>query len=189
MEDAARTEELLEFFKALADASRLKIVGVLAQQPSTVEQLAAMLDLQPSTVSRHLSYLAHVGLVSARPEGYYNVYRFESGALEAMARRLLARETIPAAAADVDLDAFDRKVLRDFSRPDGSLKTLPAQRKKLEAVLRHAVRLFEFDVQYPEKQVNEILSALHEDTATLRRELIDYRLMARDHGIYWRVKG
>ncbi len=67
MSDSERTEELLEFFKALADASRLKIIGVLAQQPSTVAQLAVMLDLQPSTVSKHLSYLAHVGLVSAGP--------------------------------------------------------------------------------------------------------------------------
>lgn len=183
-----QSQELLDFFKALADANRLKIIGVLAQQPSTVEQLAAMLDLQSSTVSRHLSYLAHVGLVSARAEGYYSVYQFEAPALEAMARRLLARETLPAVAADVDLDAFDRKVLRDFSLPDGRLKTIPAQRKKLEVVLRHAVKLFEYDVNYPEKQVNQILAQLHEDTASLRRELIDYKLMARDHGIYWRVR-
>ncbi len=187
METDARTEELLEIFKALADANRLRMIGVLAQQPSTVEQLAAMLGLQPSTTSRHLSYLAHVGLVSARAEGYYSVYRFEAAALEALAQRLLARETLPAAAADVDLDAFDRKVLRDFSLPDGRLKGLPAQRKKLEAVLRHAVTLFESNVQYPEKQVNQILSQLHEDTATLRRELVDAKLMARDHGVYWRV--
>jgi predicted transcriptional regulator len=188
MDEMTRTDELLEFFKAMADASRLKIIGVLAQQPSTVEQLAAMLELQPSTISRHLSYLSHVGLVSARAEGYYNIYRFEDAALEAMARRLLARDTLPAVAANVDMDAYDRKVLRDFSLPDGRLKSLPAQRKKLEAVLRHAVKLFEFDVRYPEKQVNQILSQLHEDYATLRRELIEYKMMARDHGIYWRVQ-
>ncbi len=187
METDARTEELLEFFKALADANRLKIIGVLAQQPCTVEQLAAMLELQPSTTSRHLSYLAHVGLVSARAEGYYSVYRFEAAALEALAKRLLARETLPAIAADVNLDAFDSKVLRDFSLLDGRLKTLPAQRKKMEAILRHAVTLFEFDVEYPEKEVNRILAQLHEDTATLRRELVDNKFMARDRGIYWRL--
>ena len=183
-----QSQELLDFFKALADANRLKIIGVLAQQPSTVEQLAAMLGLQSSTVSRHLSFLAHVGLVSARAEGYYSVYQFEAAALEAMARRLLARETLPAVAANVDMDAFDRKVLRDFSLPDGRLKTIPAQRKKLEVVLRHAVKLFEYDVNYTEKQVNQILAQLHEDVASLRREMIDYKLMARDHGVYWRVK-
>ncbi len=112
-------EELLDFFKAMADANRLKIVGILAQQPSTVEQLAAMLELQASTVSHHLARLTQVGLVSARADSYYNVYRLETDALEAMAQRMLARETLPAVAADVDLDAFDRKVLRDFTLPDG----------------------------------------------------------------------
>lgn len=187
MDAETRTEELLEFFKALADASRLKIIGVLAQQPSTVEQLAAMLDLRSSTVSRHLSYLAHVGLVSARAEGYYSVYRFEAEALQTLAKRLLASETLPAIAAEVDLDAFDRKVLRDYAGPDGRLRTLPTQRKKLMAVLRYALQLFEFDVRYTEKQVNEILAQINEDTALLRRELVDLRWMARDHGVYWRV--
>jgi len=186
--DTSQTDELLDFFKALADANRLKIVGVLARQSSTVEQLAAMLSLQPSTVSKHLSYLAHVGLVSARAEGYYNIYRFEAAALEAMARRLLARETLPAAAADVDLDAYDRKVLRDFSLPDGRLKSLPAQLKKFQAILRHIVASFEFGVEYTEKQINETLARFHEDTAMLRRGLVEARLMARDHGVYWRVQ-
>ncbi len=68
------------------------------------------------------------------------------------------------------------------------LKSLPAQRKKLEAVLRYAVQRFEFDARYNERQVNEILSELHEDTAAMRRGMIEMRLMARDHGIYWRVK-
>ncbi len=64
--------ELVAFFKALADANRLKIVGLLARQPYSVEELAALLDLKPSTVSHHLSRLAEVGLVSARAESYYN---------------------------------------------------------------------------------------------------------------------
>lgn len=54
---------ILEFFKALADANRLKIIGLLANQALTVEQLAEMLNLRPSTVSHHLGYLNHVGLV------------------------------------------------------------------------------------------------------------------------------
>jgi predicted transcriptional regulator len=180
--------ELLDFFKAMADANRLKIIGILAQQPSTVEQLAAMLELQASTVSHHLARLTQVGLVSARADSYYNVYQLETDALEAMAQRLLARETLPAVAAEVDLDAFDRKVLRDFIGPDGRLKSLPAQRKKLEAVLRYAVQRFEFDARYTERQVNEILASLHDDTAAMRRGMIEVRLMDRDHGIYWRVK-
>ena len=73
--------ELVAFFKALADSNRLKIVGLLAQQPYSVEELAALLELKPPTVSHHLSKLAEVGLVSARAEGYYSVYQLEEAAL------------------------------------------------------------------------------------------------------------
>ena len=181
--------ELVAVFKALADASRLKIVGLLAQQAYTVEQLAAILGLKPSTVSHHLSKLSEVGLVSARAEGYYSVYQLEKTALAASMQRIFSSEQIASVAADVDLDAFDRKVVSDYSLPGGRLKTLPAQRKKLEAVLRYVVKSFEPGIRYSEKQINETLSRFHEDTASLRRELVGYKLMEREGGggEYWRI--
>jgi biotin operon repressor len=181
-------QELLSFFKALADANRLKMVGLLARQAHTVEQLAAILELAPSTVSHHLGRLSEAGLVSARAEGYYSLYALNTLALEAMSKRLLSTEQLVSLAAGSDLDAFDRKVVRDYLLPDGSLKTIPAQRKKLEAVLRHVVQAFEPGQRYPEKQVNEMLKRFHEDTASLRRELVGYGLMARQSGEYWRTE-
>ena len=182
------SEELVAFFKALADANRLKIVGLLAQQPYSVEQLAALLELRPSTVSHHLSKLAEVGLVSAKADSYYNIYQLEEESLQ-KTRLLFSQQDLAAVVEDVDLEAYDRKVVEDYSLPDGRLKTIPAQRKKLEAVLRYVVKAFEPGVRYSEKQVNEILSHFHEDTASLRRELVGYGLMQREGGgkEYWRV--
>lgn len=180
-------EELLEFFKALADGNRLKILGLLARQPLSVEQMAEMLALRPSTVSHHLQYLAHVGLVSAQAESYYNIYRLEPGALEKMAQKLLVQETLPNIAAEIDLDAYDRKVIANFTAPDGRLKALPAQRKKLEAVLRYILRDFQPGVRYSERQVNDLIARYHEDYATIRRELIGYGWLKREGGggDYW----
>ena len=178
-------EQLLIFFKAMADASRLKIIGLLAQKPHSVEELAAMLNLRPSTVSHHLGKLAEAGLVSARAESYYNMYRLEEAALEKFARQLLSNESLPAAAADADLKAYDRKVLHDYLLPDGRLKTIPAQRKKLDVILRHLAKEFTPGIRYPEKQVNEILKKYHDDTASLRRELIGSGLLEREKSIYW----
>jgi len=181
------SDELVSFFKALADANRLKIVGLLAQQPYSVEQLAAILDLRPSTISHHLSKLADVGLVSARADSYYNVYQLEEEKLQ-QTRLLFSQQDLAAVVEDVDLDAYDRKVVEDYSLPDGRLKTIPAQRKKLEAILRYVVKAFEPDMHYSEQQVNDILSCFHEDTATLRRELVGYGLIGREGGggEYWR---
>jgi predicted transcriptional regulator len=191
MLEATHSDELLDFFKALADANRLKIVGLLAQQPYTVEQLAALLGLAVSTTSHHLARLARVGLVAARAESYYSVYSLQTDALSDMARRLLSKEELPKLADDVDLDSYDRKVLATFSGPDGHFKAFPAQEKKYLVLLRHAVKAFEPGVRYSEKQVNEILSTFHPDTARLRRSLVDYGLMAREGGgrDYWRLEG
>jgi biotin operon repressor len=180
--------ELVDFFKALADANRLKIVGLLAQRPYSVEELAALLDLKASTVSHHLAKLADAGLVSARADSYYNVYQLDEKALETKSRSLFSQENLRASVSDVDLDAYDAKVVGDYTRKDGSLKTIPAQRKKLEAVLRYVVKAFKVGKRYSEKQVNEILSGYHEDTASLRRELVGFGLMKREGGggEYWR---
>jgi len=182
------SDELVTFFKALSDANRLKIIGLLAQQPYSVEELAALLDLKASTVSHHLSKLSQVGLVSAKTESYYNVYQLDEKALEAKTRGIFSQENLVASVADVDADAYDNKVVKDFVRKDGSLKTIPAQRKKLEAILRYVVKAFEVNKRYSEKKVNEILSGYHEDTASLRRELVGYGLMKREGGggEYWR---
>lgn len=182
------SEELVVFFKALSDASRLKIIGLLAGRPYSVEELAALLNLKPSTVSHHLSKLAKVGLVHAKADGYYTVYQLDEKALEAKSRSLFSQESLATSVSDVDVDAYDNKVIKDYVRKDGSLKTIPAQRKKLEAILRYIVKAFKVGKRYTEKQVNEILKGYHEDTASLRRELIGFKLMKREGGggEYWR---
>ncbi len=152
-------------------------------------QPASAFELKPSTVSQHLAKLAQVGLVHARADGYYNVYELNEKALQNRARSLFSQESPAASVADVDADAYDRKVIADYSRKDGSLITIPAQRKKLELILRYVVRDFEPNKRYSEKKVNEILGRYYEDTASLRRELVGYGLMKREGGgrSYWRA--
>jgi biotin operon repressor len=183
------SEEIVTFFKALADKNRLKIVGLLAEKPYSVEELAELLQLKPPTVSHHLAKLVEAGLVSSRTESYYNMYQLDQDMLKEKTRSMFSQKELSTFVADVDADAYDKKVIHDYARRDGSLKTLPAQRKKLEAILRYVVKAFDMDKRYSEKQVNEILSGYHEDTATLRRELVGFGLMQREGGggEYWRV--
>jgi hypothetical protein len=68
------------------------------------------------------------------------------------------------------------------------VRAFPTQHKKYEVVMRHVVQAFEPGKRYTEKQVNEILSRFNEDTAQMRRSLIDLSLMQRQGGggEYWR---
>jgi hypothetical protein len=79
-------------------------------------------------------------------------------------------------------------VLRAFIR-DGRIVQLPAARAKRRVLLEHIVAAFEPGVRYPERQVDAVLRAWHDDYASLRRYLIDEDLMSRADGVYWRTGG
>jgi len=181
------SDELLSFFRAMADPSRLKIVGLLAQQAYAVEQLSALLGIGESTVSHHLARLSEAGLVSARAEGHYSMYSLHEDALASMAQRLLRKEQLPQLARGIDRASFDRKVLASFTGPDGRFTAFPTQEKKFLVLLRHVLRDFHPGVRYSEKEVNEVLSRFSEDTARLRRSLVEFGLMDREGGgrDYW----
>lgn len=183
-----QNEELLDFFKALADAKRLKIVGLLAQKPHTVKQLSEALGLGVSTTSHHLSYLARVGLVIARPEGHYYWYSLQTEVLHEKAQRLLSVEAQPRSPSETSSDAYDRKVLETFTDTEGRIKAFPAQEKKFLVLLRYVVKAFEPGKRYTDKQVKKILLRYNEDVASLRRGMVEYHLMERQGGggEYWR---
>src|SRR5438094_10653679 len=101
----------LRFFKALADESRLRIVGILASREHSVDELAAQLDLRAPTVSHHLARLRDVGLVSMRSDGNVHVYRLELDALRNLSRDAFSVERIATFADDDNAQAWERKVL------------------------------------------------------------------------------
>ena len=183
--------QLLDFFKALSDENRLKIIGLLAQQEFSVQNLAQTLNLGVSTTSHHLARLAKAGLVSARVDGHYYIYSLNTEVLRQMSQTLLHEDALPKLAQDVGEDAFERKVLATFTDAEGRITNFPAQDKKYRVLLRYVLGAFNLGERYSEKEVNEILSRFHEDTALLRRNLVDYGLMARQGGgrEYWRVEG
>ena len=78
------------------------------------------------------------------------------------------------------------RVLRNFAE-SGRLKEIPARAAQRRVVLEYLATLFEPGIEYPEAEVNDRLHALHEDYASLRRYLVDERLLERRGGVYRRV--
>src|SRR6185312_10332510 len=137
------SEPLLDFFKAMADESRLGIIGLLTAREHSVQELAELLDLKEPTVSHHLAILKAQGLVTARAEGTTRWHVLDRDALTRLSQQVLQTpdeklaRTQPKPAED-----YDTRVLRGFVRPDGTLTHMPAQRKKRGAVLRWLMRDF-----------------------------------------------
>jgi ArsR family transcriptional regulator, nickel/cobalt-responsive transcriptional repressor len=68
------TQTLAETMQALATPSRLRILGHLHAGPSSVNELAAAVGMEPSAVSHQLRVLRHLGLVVGRRDGRSIVY-------------------------------------------------------------------------------------------------------------------
>ncbi len=117
---------LITFFKALADRSRLRIVGLLAHRPHSVEELATVLELRASTVSHHLGRLVDAGLVRASVEGHYHVYALQADVIQEMARSMLSTGTL-VDPATISGDPYEQKVLAAFLDAQGRLKAIPAK--------------------------------------------------------------
>jgi ArsR family transcriptional regulator, arsenate/arsenite/antimonite-responsive transcriptional repressor len=67
--------EMERLFKALADATRLRILGLLLTGEVCVCDIHESLKIPQSKASRHLAYLRRTGLVATRREGLWIHYR------------------------------------------------------------------------------------------------------------------
>lgn len=178
-------EARAQMFKALGHPVRLLIVNLTSEKPRHGEELAAILQLKPATISHHLGQLANAGLLQSRKDQYYQIYSLVPGVLD----RSLAdavRLPQPDLNAEVQEDAYRQKVLKAFFK-HGRLVQIPGQLKKRQVVLSHMVEAFEPGRRYSEMEVNHILLDFHEDVASLRRFMIETKLMQRERGVYWRV--
>lgn len=70
-----KLDDLETMFKALADRTRLRILGLLSAGEICVCDIHGSLDLPQPTVSRHLAYLRKSGLVEWRKEGLWVHYK------------------------------------------------------------------------------------------------------------------
>jgi hypothetical protein len=175
--------EILDFVKAMADADRLRIIGVLAKRRANKSEIAGRLNLPLRDVVDHLAFLEHVGVISLRD----NLYELNPEKVEGLARNQLQVEKekyVPAP----DLDEKSRKVLVSCLNPDGTIKNLPSQPAKLKVILDYLVQAFTPGTNYTEKEVNTIIRRFHVDISGLRRDLVDAGLLARerDGSRYWR---
>jgi ArsR family transcriptional regulator, arsenate/arsenite/antimonite-responsive transcriptional repressor len=119
--------DLTRVAAALSDPGRVRILAALFPGELCVCQILELIDLAPSTISKHLAILRDAGLIVGRKDGRWMYYRTadEPGpaaerALE-WARTLLSRD---------DTVAEDARHLRGICRMDPEeITTLQRQRR------------------------------------------------------------
>ncbi|MBN2427230.1 MAG: DUF2087 domain-containing protein [Deltaproteobacteria bacterium] len=183
-----KLEQSLIIIKALADQSRLSIVHSLLERPQYAEEIAKRHALAPSTVSFHLRKLEKAGLVSTRKEQYYVVIEANTRMFDTTLREIVSAVPAGKEVQVQRMEEYKRKVLGSFFR-HGRLEKLPAQHKKRRIVLEQFSLLFQSERRYSEEEVTAIIKPLFDDYCTIRRLLVDEKLIRRDGLTYWREQG
>jgi hypothetical protein len=174
--DAARLVGLL------AEPDRRRVVAALILAADDVSGIVRRTGLDARAVVDALDRLQRSGLVEEGADGTYVVLE--------EAFKLAARAAAPPAGETAHPDAPpDARRVLDGAFHEGRLVRFPTKRSHRLVVLDEVAQRFEPGRRYSERQVNANLAALNEDTAMLRRWLVDEGFMGRESGEYWRTGG
>ncbi|WGI18110.1 metalloregulator ArsR/SmtB family transcription factor [Methanonatronarchaeum sp. AMET-Sl] len=81
-------EDMVRFFKALGNETRLRILGHLLEQEHCVCDFETKVDKDQTTISRHLKILVEAGILEKERDGRYVVYKIRNGDLKETLRTL-----------------------------------------------------------------------------------------------------
>jgi hypothetical protein len=181
--------DIHSFISATLNADRLKLISYLSQDACSIQDLAKKLDQNPVSILSHIEVLEDANLVTAEDHHGNRVYSFNSKFIELLARQQLSQNRNNVDLSSIDLTEDQKSLITNYTRADGSLIRIPSQSKKIIIILEYIVYSFEFETNYSEKEVNEILKRFHPDIPALRRYLIDYGYLGRekDGSRYWRL--
>jgi ArsR family transcriptional regulator len=91
MPSSLRESAAIQVSRALGDPSRFRLLkAIAARGEASCLELTALAHLAQGTVSHHLKVLSRAGLVSARRDGAFHLYRVRPGALAAHGATLAA---------------------------------------------------------------------------------------------------
>ncbi|MEP0813912.1 MAG: winged helix-turn-helix transcriptional regulator [bacterium] len=113
-------KELTKIAAALSDEGRVRIVLALAGRELCVCQMVELLDLAPSTVSKHISILRGAGLIEPRKDGRWVFYRLAD-------KKSAPREAIRALEWACDAARDSAQAKKDAAKLKNLLKTPPEE--------------------------------------------------------------
>lgn len=168
----------------LAEEARLRAFAAVVLGAGTVDAVQEATGLERRDAVAALERLVGGGLVERDDDGRMRARAqlFKDAARAAAEARPEADVVHPSGSPEATA------ALRTFVR-DGRLTQIPMNRTKRLHVLDFLSTLFEPGRTYHEPLVNKMLSEWHEDTAALRRYLVDEGFLERRDGLYWRAGG
>lgn len=183
---------LVMSMQAMLDSDMLAVVAALMERERGITELAETFKAVPSFSRGPIGRLIFLEIVAVQEEDGRIICRLNrqrlhalNGMLQRLSKDLFAEEQLPIPGTEA-LPDDEQRVLRTYMRGE-QIVDLPAGAQRLQVILKWLAGRFEPGRRYPERELNEIIKQHHPDFASLRRYLVDYRYMAREREVYWRV--
>ncbi|MFC3746463.1 metalloregulator ArsR/SmtB family transcription factor [Paenibacillus sp. GCM10012306] len=180
-------DKIVNYHKALADPTRLRMLLLLSQGEMHGHALAEKLNLSQPTVTHHAAKLREAALIKERRDKNTVFFKLNPEFIRENAEASLEFIFAKGARAMEEQspeNSLKESVIRNFFAKDGRLRQIPAQYKKKLIALQYIVEKLEPGVVYTEKEINEFIKTFHDDFATIRREFIMHQFMYRENDKY-----
>jgi hypothetical protein len=183
-------DKVVNYHKALADPTRIKILILLADGELKGQVLAEKLFVTPATITHHATKLREASLINERRDKnsiYFSLNHYFIKNNATATENLIYRKVNSKGGKDILHDEHKQmkeSIIKNFFTTEGKLKNLPAQLKKKLIVLELIVSNLEKGRKYNEREINDFIKNFHEDFATIRREFIMHQFMYRENQIY-----
>ncbi len=82
--------ELLRVLRALGDDTRLRALRFIADRPRSTQELALLVQVSESALSKHRRIMSEAGILTTRRRGYYVLYQIAPARLDAVSPSIAA---------------------------------------------------------------------------------------------------
>jgi DNA-binding transcriptional ArsR family regulator len=83
-------QELLRVLRALGDDTRLRALRFIAERPRSTQELAQLVQVSESALSKHLRIMSEAGILTTRRQGYYVLYEIARPRLDTVSEGIAA---------------------------------------------------------------------------------------------------
>ena len=174
--NAAQKATVMQFFKAVGQPDRLRMLGLLANEQLTIPQLAHQLGLKETAVSRNIRALKKAGLVAETSDTKTAVFQLNQAGLAQM-QQIVEGETIP--------ETYEQRIMKQYIQ-DETLRAIPNDEQEREIILNWLTDKFDLEKRYTEEEVTAIVAKHYQYPLTLRRLLADNQFLMQTGRHYWR---
>ncbi|MFD1673747.1 metalloregulator ArsR/SmtB family transcription factor [Alicyclobacillus fodiniaquatilis] len=180
-------DKLVNYHKALADPTRIRILFLLKKGPLHGQALAGKLGVSAPTITHHIAKLRAAGVIDERRDKNTIFFSLNETLFKQNALAVYERFFKSSQEGETNMEEQEKlrhAVIRNFFTLEGRLVQIPSQRKKKLIVFEHLLRELQVGKKYPEAEINQYIERFHSDYCTIRREFIINHYMYRENGIY-----